>query len=68
MLRQAGLQVIGDPDVEMIGIETFKDVDVFHFVSPAGRIHEQIIETRIDLPRPAVALRAMAGQPSLTSL
>src|SRR4029078_11214190 len=51
MLRPTGFQIIGDSDVEMFGIETFKDVDVFHRVPPDGRIHEQFIEARIGLPR-----------------
>jgi hypothetical protein len=39
VLRQTNSQVVGDADVEMLGIETLKDIDVFHrSLLPTGRI------------------------------
>src|SRR5579872_2499084 len=49
----------------MLGVRTFEKVDIFQGLDPLeGRIHQSFGGS----PRPAVALRAMAWQPSLTSL
>jgi hypothetical protein len=53
VLDESCSHVIRYPDVKMLTVETFQEVDVFHDIC---------------WPKPAVALRAMAGQPSLASL
>src|SRR5260221_9251063 len=57
---QSRRHVIGKTDVEMFGIMTFEDIDVFH------RLRQPSL--RPGLPRPVFALRATTRQPSLASL
>jgi hypothetical protein len=56
MFDQSRGDIIGETDVEMLGIETFEDIDVFHQGRP------WLVGAR--LRSSAFALRASADKPS----
>jgi hypothetical protein len=64
VLGQPGTQIISYPDVKMLRVQIFENVDVFHGVPSL----EERIQQRGGLPKPVFALRATTRQPSLTSL
>src|SRR6476660_3139148 len=63
VLFQSRAQIVGDADVEMLGIQTFEVVDVFHRSPALSELLEAF--AGFCLQRPVFALRATPRQPSL---
>ena len=72
MFYQPRVGVVGNADLEVLGVEASQDVDEFHGIPLSqrrklntGRTGPSTPPQRV--PRPAYALRATARQPSLAS-
>src|SRR3954471_7465773 len=70
VLCQPRAQVVSDADIEMFGIEAFKNIDVFHWLPCRRSSQDTAFGARHQYGRiePGFALRATQRQPSLTSL